>query len=357
MSDKLRVGILGAGWAGGAHADAFSRLPDVEVAALWSRTRARAESLAGRMNSPKLHIYDRWQDLVESGEIDVVSLATPPTLRLEPFAMALERGCHVLVEKPLSVGLTDARAMVEKAHQADTITATCFNWRYAPGNQAALWAIKEGKIGAILDVRLEWRLTGLTGDFFRQRPWISDLNIGDGVIAEGLSHDFDQTRCFTGCEFTSVVSRLVSRPVPLEPEYVVESGLTVVLAELTGDVLGNFRITVTAGMPDWSITVNGEKGILHVTHDAASMQCIDDDEAVSLDIPEIDRVPEGVDLQQHIWNRHVSDFVSAVRKGDKGHTSFPDLATLEDGMRAQEVVAAGRLSEKERRWVELDELG
>ena len=353
MSDKLRVGILGAGWAGGAHADAFSRLPDVEVAALWSRTRARAESLAGRINNPKLQIYDRWQDLVESGEVDVLSLATPPTLRLEPFAMALEQGCHVLVEKPLSVGLTDARAMVEIAHHTDTITATCFNFRYAPGNQVALRAIKDGKIGAILDVRLEWRLTGLTGDFFRQRPWTSDLNLGDGIIGEGLSHDFDRTRYLTGCEFTRVVCRLVSRPVPLEPEYVVESGLTVVLAELTGDVLGNFRATMTAGMPDLSFTVIGEKGILHVTNEATSMQCIDEEEAVSLDIPETGRAPEGTDVQQHYWNRLVSDFVSAVRKGDKDHVAVPELATLEDGMRTQEVIAAGRLSEKERRWVEL----
>ena len=154
MSEKLRVGIIGAGWAGENHANAFSRLPDVEVSALWSRKRATAESLAGRMNNPELKIYDRWQDLVESGEIDVLSLATPPTLRLEPFVMALEQGCHVLVEKPLCVGLADARVMVEKAHKADTITATCLNWRYAPGNQAAVRAIREGKIGTILDVRL-----------------------------------------------------------------------------------------------------------------------------------------------------------------------------------------------------------
>jgi predicted dehydrogenase len=355
MSEKLRVGIIGAGWAGGAHAEAFSRLPDVEVAALWSRTHTTAESLAGRMNNPKIHIYDRWQDLVGSGELDVVSLTTPPTLRLEPFAMALEQGSHVLVEKPLSVGLTDARAIVEKAHQSDTITATCFNWRYAPGNQIALRAVKEGKIGKILDVRLEWRLPGLTGDFFRQRPWTADLNLGDGLIGEGLSHEFDRSRYFTGSEFTRVVSRLVSRPVPLEPEYVVESGLTIVLAELTGDVLGNFRVTMTAGMPDLSFTVNGERGMLHVTHDAASMQCIDEEE-VSLDIPETDRVPDGTELQQHTWNRLVSDFVSAIRKGDKGHAAVTNLATLKDGLRAQEVIAAGRLSEKERRWVELDEL-
>jgi predicted dehydrogenase len=321
--------------------------------------------LKKRINNTKLKIYDRWQDLIGSGEIDVLTLATPPTLRLEPFAAALEQGCHVLVEKPVCVGLADARAMVEKAHRTDRVTATCFNWRYAPGNQAAVKAIREGKIGSVLDVRLEWRLAGFTGEFFKQRPWTGDLDLGDGLIGEGISHDFDRTRYFSGCEFKRVVSRLVTRPIPLEPEYMVESGLTLVLAELTGGVMGNYRISMTPGMNDWSITVNGEKGILYTDHCTASIQRLDDDEVVPLDIPEPDRTPGGdvppprtwLEVQQHTWNRLIHDFVSAVREGDKGHTSFPDLATLEDGLRAQEVVAAVRYSEEERRWVDIDELG
>ena len=47
MADRLRVGILGAGWAGGGHAAAFSRLPDVEVGAVWSRTWV-ADKVYGR---------------------------------------------------------------------------------------------------------------------------------------------------------------------------------------------------------------------------------------------------------------------------------------------------------------------
>jgi predicted dehydrogenase len=170
MPDKLRVGILGAGWAGGGHAKAFSRLRDVEVLALWSRTRARAESLANELAEPKLQIYDHWQDLIESSKVDIISLATPPTLRREPVDMALVHGCHVLVEKPFSVGLDDARTMVHAARQAAMVTVVSFNWRYAPGCQAAWREIQEGNIGRILDVRMEWRLSGLPGDFFKQRP-------------------------------------------------------------------------------------------------------------------------------------------------------------------------------------------
>jgi predicted dehydrogenase len=147
MPDKLRVGILGAGWAGGGHAKAFSRLRGVEVSAIWSRTRARAESLANELAEPKLQIYDHWQDLIESAKVDIISLATPPILRRELVDMSLAHGCHVLVEKPFSVGLADARAMVNAARQATVVTAVSFNWRYAPGCQAAWREIQQGKLG------------------------------------------------------------------------------------------------------------------------------------------------------------------------------------------------------------------
>ena len=105
MPEKLRVGILGAGWAAESHAIAYAQLPNVAVTALWSRTRARAEALAGRLQQPDLRIYDHWQDLIEQSKVDVISVATPPMLRREPVVRTLAQGCHVLVEKPISVGV------------------------------------------------------------------------------------------------------------------------------------------------------------------------------------------------------------------------------------------------------------
>jgi hypothetical protein len=56
VAGTLRVGILGAGWAGEAHIAAYSRLPGVEVAGLWSRTKARAEALAGKLGYADLTV-------------------------------------------------------------------------------------------------------------------------------------------------------------------------------------------------------------------------------------------------------------------------------------------------------------
>ena len=137
MTERVRVGILGAGNAGKGHATAFSQLSDVEVVALWSRTRARAEGLAGQLNLEGVQVYDDWQALVERAEVDVISVATPEFLRRAPVTMALERGRHVLVEKPFSIELADAQEMVRTADKARTVTAICFVWRYAPDTQVA----------------------------------------------------------------------------------------------------------------------------------------------------------------------------------------------------------------------------
>ena len=91
MTENLRIGILGAGWAAESHATAYLRLPNVEVTALWSRTRTRAEVLAGRLNQPGLRIFDHWQQLIEQGDVDVLSVATPPMLRGEPVDVTVHK--------------------------------------------------------------------------------------------------------------------------------------------------------------------------------------------------------------------------------------------------------------------------
>jgi predicted dehydrogenase len=65
----LRVGVLGAGWAGEGHVAAYSRLPGVEVTGLWSRTKMRAESLAGKLGHADLTVYDDWRSLIGMGKV------------------------------------------------------------------------------------------------------------------------------------------------------------------------------------------------------------------------------------------------------------------------------------------------
>ncbi|MBI1299957.1 hypothetical protein GC175_33960 [bacterium] len=357
MPEKLRVGIIGAGWAAESHAAAFLQLPNVEVTALWSRTRATAEALAGRLNQPGLRVYDDWQDLIEQSKVDVISIATPPMLHRAPAVAALAQGCHVLVEKPISVGYVDARAIIHAAQAAKTVTATCFNWRYAPAIQVALRTVLDGQIGAIRDVRSHWHFRMITRDFAAARPWVGRMDIANGALGEGLSHDFDKARFLTGSEFKQIVSRITPMTIKQDGDYLMDGGRSLHLVAFDNGALGDFFITPTAGENDWHFSLLGDEGSLAVTHAGERVTCqraIDDKPKV-LAIPESDQVPPGVAVIQHTWNLLIAEFVHAIRHGDTQHRSVPHLPTLIDGLRAEEIVAAARASDASGMWVSVEQ--
>jgi predicted dehydrogenase len=338
--------------AGEGHAVAFSRLPGVEVAAVWSRTKARAHSLASKLGGLGLRVYEDWQAMIDSGTCDVISIAGPPMLRRDPLLAALARGCHVLVEKPMSLGPAEAGVMVEAAQAATAVTACSFNWRYAPAIQTAWRAIRLGQIGAVRDIRTEWYFRARK-EFLVRTPWALRMDVTNGSMGEGLPHDFDKARFLTGADFVSVVSSVTGLAIKPDGDFLVEGGRSMHLAELTGGVWGQFCMSISVGEHRWSLVVVGDEGSLWIPDatTTAIRQRYDDDAPVTLEIATRDQQSTSQDLLQHTWNRLVEDFIAAIREDDRRHESHPSLAQLSDGLRTEQVIAAARRSSTERRWV------
>lgn len=368
MGTTLRVGIIGTGRAGQCHATAFSQIPDVALTALWNRTRSRAEKLAARLDQPDLQVYDDWRDLIEGARVDIVSIATAPIVRSAPFAAALARGLHVLVEKPLSIGLPEAQEMAQLAGQAQTVTAISFNWRYSPGCLTLRRAVQEDQIGQVLDFQDEWRMP--------YNPfWSAEIS---GSLRDFGSHMFDRTRFLTGWDFKRVVGCV--RWLSEERESIStevdsrQDASAFVLAEMSGQGLSVFRLALTPGQRQRQITICGEKGTLILTTDfevyhpegkdapAAILsnelrvfrQRAEDADPVVLDVAKEDHVVPGTIPVQHTWNRLISDFVTAVRNSDRKHAEVPLLPHIAHGLAAQKVIVACEQSHAERRWVELE---
>ena len=348
----LCVGILGAGMAAEGHATAYHRLPEVRVVGIWNRSRARADALASRL-APEPRIYERWQDMISDNRIDVISIATAPLLRSEPLRLAVDHGRHVLVEKPISIGVPEAAEMVAAAKASTAVTAACFNWRYAPAYQTAYRAIQAGKIGTIRDLRTEWHFRVTTADLFIAQPWTTRLDRSNGSMGEGLSHDLDKARFLTGCEFTKIVSIVAPITIKQAAGFLVEGARTFHLAELSNGVIGQFSVTVGPGQDHWNMILIGDEGSLAIPDAGTSLvrQRADDEEPVEVPISAEDRAADGVDLMQHTWNRLIADFVGAVRDQDIEHESVPHLATLTDGLRTEQIIAAARQSSDARQWL------
>ena len=106
---KLRIGILGCGKMGRVHAEWFSRNPCCEVAALYNRTYAKAEALAGLYSGAK--VVKNWMKIVTSPDIDVIGICTPSHEHLEQLESSVRAGKHVLCEKPMASSLEESKKM------------------------------------------------------------------------------------------------------------------------------------------------------------------------------------------------------------------------------------------------------
>ena len=368
MANSLRVGIIGTGRAGRCQARAFSRIPGVAVTALWNRTKAKAERLAADLKTQGPEVFDDWRRMIDESRVDIVSIATDPVLRRDPFVYALAKGHNVLVEKPLAWDLPEAEAMARAAGEADTVTAISFNWRYSPACLTLWRALREGQIGRLLNIRTEWRLCFSPG----LDPWTAN----SGVLREMGSHEFDRARHLTGWRFQRLACSLRSAPGSRDrtrPGRKNPETFASVLAETSDGAVGNFRLLINPGQPERRIVLGGLEGTLTLSSQWVSVpqdqdsqrrmtlcnelqvirQRSRDNDPVVLEVAEADRQPAGVLSGQHTWNRLIADFLSAVRNGDRRHASVPHLPHISDGLDAQRLIRACELSNAEGRWIDL----
>ena len=122
MPETIRVGIIGAGKiAQDRHIPLLQKVPDVRITHAWSRRPETARQAARRFGIP--HQVERWEQIVESPEIDAVVVATPPNLHLPATLAALDAGKHVLCQARMARNLKEARRMLEASTTTDRVTA------------------------------------------------------------------------------------------------------------------------------------------------------------------------------------------------------------------------------------------
>jgi predicted dehydrogenase len=158
----IRVGVIGLGFGGETHLKAYRQLPNVEVVALAGLEEEKLAALGATYQVP--HLYREYQDLLKRDDLDAVSVCVPNYLHTPITLVALERGMHVLCEKPLARTLQEAEAMVQAAMNANRVLQVVFNHRMREDVRTLKQYIDEGKLGHIYYAKASWmRRTGIPG--------------------------------------------------------------------------------------------------------------------------------------------------------------------------------------------------
>ena len=131
MSERARIGVIGAGWwAVVNHIPVLKALPDCEVVAV---NRLGADELGAVTERFGIAAgYEDYRQMLDEVPMDGVVISSPHVVHFEHARAALERGCHVLVEKPLTTDAGEARALVALAREKGRQIVVPYGWNFRP---------------------------------------------------------------------------------------------------------------------------------------------------------------------------------------------------------------------------------
>ncbi len=199
MGAKLRVGLAGAGWVSAYHLSAWKSLHDVDVVAIADVDRGRADQRAREFDIPQ--VRRSVAEMLTLDRLDAIDIVSPVEAHAEQCRLAADHGIAILCQKPLAATLVEARELVQDlAGKARLMVNE--NWRFRPHYRQVKRWIDDGALGALQQMRLATRSSGLLLDATGVRPALSRqpflATLSRLIIGELLIHHLDVARWLLG---------------------------------------------------------------------------------------------------------------------------------------------------------------
>src|ERR1035437_1189223 len=181
---KVRLGVIGAGvWAMTSHLPVLMRRPnDVEFIAVCRKGSAEVAAAAKEFGFSVAS--EDYRDVLAAG-VDACIVSSPAYLHYEHARAALEAGCHVLLEKPMTISSSDAWELVELARSVNRHLVISFGWNYLPTYVTARELLDTHGIGEV------------TGMSVHMDSGIRELLLGESLSSTGTADDQADTATWT----------------------------------------------------------------------------------------------------------------------------------------------------------------
>ena len=215
MSKELRIGMIGYGFMGRAHSNAYKRLNDffpVEhrpvLKAVCARNAEKAQAFADVWGYER--VETDWRRLIAADDIDVIDIGAPNHVHKEIAIAAAEAGKMILCEKPLSMTVAEGEEMCAAVEKAGVANMVWFNYRRVPSISLAKQILDEGRIGRPFHYRATYLQDWTINPNVPQGGaalWRLDASVaGSGVTGDLLAHSIDTAMWLNG-PITRVVAK------------------------------------------------------------------------------------------------------------------------------------------------------
>jgi predicted dehydrogenase len=199
----VRIGVAGLGFMGKTHLEAIASMAGVEVAAVAARNEkalsgdlSQAGGNLGRggatLDFSNARKFTDWRSMILESDVDAVDICLPTEFHCEATLLALDRGKHVLVEKPMALTAGECAQMIAAAKRAGKTLMVAHVLRFWPEYLELRRFAGNAELGVVKRARFERRCA--LPDW---SPWLADEKRSGGAVLDLLIHDVDQAlACF-----------------------------------------------------------------------------------------------------------------------------------------------------------------
>ncbi|MCQ6559300.1 Gfo/Idh/MocA family protein [Paenibacillus mendelii] len=211
---KIRVGMIGTGGISQWHARQLLELPEVVITAIADTSVETRNSFAEKFSLKDVKQFSDYTDMLDQVELDAVVICSPHTLHFQQATDVLEKGLHVLIEKPMTCSSAEAELLIRTAERVGKIVQVSYQRHFQPEFIYIRDAIAKGEIGKLTSITAslyqEWK-QGTPGTW-RQNPSLS----GGGFLMDSGSHIIDVLLWTTGLTPVEVKPQLHMHGSPVE---------------------------------------------------------------------------------------------------------------------------------------------
>ncbi len=370
----LNVGMIGYGFMGRAHSNAFRKVNNffplehkVVLKAACGRDGAKTQAFADTWGYES--VESDWKKLIARKDIDVIDVAAPNNVHAEIAIAAAKAGKMIICEKPLAMNAAEALTMVKAVEKAKVANMVWYNYRRIPAVTLAKQLIDEGRLGKIFHYRAkflqDWTINA---DVPQGGPgtWRLDVNVaGSGVTGDLLAHCIDTALWLNGGikDVSAMTETFVKERPDAATGKTKKVGIddaSAFLARFNNGSLATFEATRYARGHKalYTFEINGENAsIFWDLHDLHRLQYFDHRDAGairgwrSIHVSDSDHpymknwwVP-GLQIgYEHSFVHQVADFIQGLETGK------PAAPTFRDGLATDLVTDAVLKSAKSRNW-------
>ena len=279
MSKPLRIGMIGYGFMGRAHSNAYRQVSQFfklehkpVLQACCARNEAKIKEFAANWGYASYETD--WRKLIGRDDIDVIDIGSPNNTHLEITLAAAKAGKMILCEKPLAMTVAEGEQMVAAVERAGVPNMVWYNYRRVPAIALTKQVVDEGRIGRPFHYRATYLQDWTIAEDVPQGGaalWRLDVAVaGSGVTGDLLAHSIDTAEWLNGPirRVTAATETFVKQRKHVETGKVQPVGIDdacMFLAQFANGSMGTFESTRYArGRKNFNtFELNGERGSVY----------------------------------------------------------------------------------------------